>query len=583
MDEEIIKEIKYQVLKNALEYKKADANKVIGKIISQFPDKKNQIKEILELTKKEVERINSLNPEELEQEAKKYNVQKEVEKKIKEDFKFYKINLPEAKRGEVITRFPPEPSGYLHIGHAKAICLDYYAALEYEGKMLLRFDDTNPQKAKQEYVDLIKKEIEWLGIQPYKESYSSDYIPTLYNYAKEIIKLGRAYVCNCSAQEIKENRIKKIRCSCTRKTSSKNLEDFQAMINGEYNQAEAILRFVGDMESENTVMHDPTLFRIIKAFHYRQKEKYVCWPTYDFAAPILDSIEGVTHAMRSKEYELRDELYYKILEILRLRKPTVVSFSRLAIKGMPVSKRLITPLIEQKLVEGYDDPRLPTLAAFRRRGIKAEAIKEFVLAFGLTKVESEPNLEKLLAINKKLIDGSSQRRFFVPWPYAKIKLQLLTEFRQLSIKNHPISNLGQRIIEIKNGQIVYVPAADVENLKEGERIRLKDFCSIVITKKEMKKDELYLEAKEISGGILENEKKIQWVKEDEKILAKVYIPKELYVEEKYNPNSLEIVEGFVEKSCQQDKEGQIVQFERFGFVILDKKEDSYLKYIFSCK
>ncbi|MEM3362054.1 MAG: glutamate--tRNA ligase [Candidatus Anstonellaceae archaeon] len=579
--EEIEEEIKIQVLKNALEYKKADPTKIIGKIISKFPEKKSEIKQLMQMIQKECYRINNLSKEEFEEEIKKYNIQKEEKKVDAEEQR--KIVLPQAKIGEVVTRFPPEPSGYLHIGHAKAAFLDYFAAKEYNGKMLLRFDDTNPQKAKQKYVELIKEELKWLEIEPFAQSYSSDYMEKFYFYAFEMIKVGRAYVCKCSSEEIKENRLNKRRCGCTKKTARSNIDDFQAMINGEYNPEEAILRFVGDMESENTTLHDPTLFRIIKIPHYRQKEKYSCWPTYDFAAPILDSIEGVTHAMRSKEYELRDELYYKILEVLKLRKPLIISFSRLAIKGMPVSKRLINPLIEQKIVEGYDDPRLPTLAAFRRRGISPKAIREFVLSFGLTKVESEPNLEKLLAINKKLIDPICERRFFVPKPYAKIKVNFLEKTKLIKIKNHPIKDLGYRERKITQDELIYVPKKDVEEIEIGQIIRLKDFCSIKITKKEIKENELYLEAEEIKLAEVGEEKKVQWVGEKEKILAKVYVPKELYVGEKFNENSLEIIEGVAESNCASDNENKIVQFERFGFVRLDKKERDYLIYIFSCK
>ncbi|MFN3909763.1 MAG: glutamate--tRNA ligase [Candidatus Anstonellaceae archaeon] len=580
-DKKLMDEIKKQCLKNAKEYGKADAKRLIGKIISKFPDKKNNVKEILEILELETERINKLNKEELEKEISYYKVDiKEEKEKAKEEVR--KIVLPNAEEGKVITRFAPEPGGYLHIGHAKAICLEYFSALEYNGKMLLRFDDTNPQKAEWIYVEEIKKELDWLGIKPFSTSYSSDYMEKFYFYGNELIKNNKAYVCTCSQEEIKNNRIKRKRCKCFSKKVSMELEKFQKMIKGEYEEGEAVLRFVGEMDSENTTLHDPTLFRIIKAQHYKEKNKYCCWPTYDFAAPILDSIEGITHAMRSKEYELRDELYYNILDSLKLRKPIVVSFSRLSIKGMPVSKRLITPLIKQKKVEGYDDPRLPTLAALRRRGIRPEAIKEFVLSFGLTKVESEPGLDKLLVINKKMIDPQTKRRFFVPFPAARLKLNLLPQ--KIKIKNHPTSSLGEREIKIGDEEIIYVPRKDIEDLKIGEKFRLKDFCSVEITKKQMNDETIVLEGKKITEPKnLEEQKKLQWVIENQKVFVQVLIPTELYIGEEFNKNSLTIIEGVSEKECLNDEIGETYQFERFGFVVLDKKEKNKLTYIFICK
>jgi len=585
-DQELKMAIKIEIIKNALEYSKADPTKIVGKIISKFPNKKNQIKQIMQIAIEQAKEINQLSKEELNQIAKDLNVQ--ITKKESRLEQPQKIKLPNAEYGKVITRFPPEPSGYLHIGHAKAIFLDYLAAKEYGGKMLLRFDDTNPEKEKQEYVDKILQELNWLGIKIDQEpTYSSDYMIRFYEFAKKMIKKQKAYVCNCDPEKIKENRIKKIECECRKKSIEQNLEEFEKMISGQYQEGEVVLRYVGDMNSENTTLRDPTLFRIIKSPHYRQKEKYSCWPSYDFCAPIVDSIEGVTHAMRSKEYELRDELYFSILDCLELRKPILISFSRLAIKGMPVSKRLINPLIEQKKVSGYDDPRLPTLAALRRRGILPKAIEEFVTSFGLTKVESEPNLDKLLSINKKLIDPSAKRRFFVSFPYAILKLK--NKARNLEIKNHPTNELGKRTLKIKENATIYIPLLDAANLSEGEVFRLKDFCSLKVKKKtptkieffDKKADSYILEVEEIE---LENvEKKIQWVDEANSTKVEVLVAKELFIDEKYNENSLEVIEGFAEKEVLNDNLKERFQFERFGFVILDKKYTDKLSYIFICK
>jgi glutamyl-tRNA synthetase len=586
-NEDLENEIIIQCLKNALIYGKADHTKIIGKILAKFPDKKNNIKQIIELAKIQEQKINKLDKDELEKLAIKYNVKIEQTNDSKKEDEEKKIFLEGAKIGEVVTRFPPEPSGYLHIGHAKALFLNYYAAKQYNGKMILRFDDTNPQKASWHYVEEIKKELQWLGVVPDYISYSSDNMELFYEYARKIIKKGFAYVCKCTQEQIKEGRIKKKRCACSNKTIEQNLEEFEKLKNGEYEEGEAVLRLKGEMESENTTLRDPTLFRVVKKEHYKQGTKYCLWPVYDFAVGIMDSKEGVTHAMRSKEYELRDELYYYILDKLELKKPKIISFSRLAIKGMPVSKRLINPLIAQKLVQGYDDPRLPTLAGLRRRGIEPQAIKEFVLSFGLSKVESEPTIEKLLVLNKKIIDSKSQRRFFVSFPMAQIILDIKEQ--EIELKNHPIEDLGKRHIKLKENPIIYVPYSDVKDLKIKDRFRLKDFCLVEINNIQKTNNEhilSILECKKID--VLEQkenktEKKIQWVSDENKIKTKIFIVEDLFVNEEYNKDSLKIIEGYAEKECLNDQEKKTYQFERFGFVVLDKKEKDQLLYIFSCK
>ena len=301
---------------------------------------------------------------------------------------------------------------------------------------------------------------------------------------------------------------------------------------------------------------------------------------------MLDSIEGITHAMRSKEYELRDELYYAILDNLEMRKPKLISFSRLAIKGAPISKRLITPLIEEKKVSGYDDPRLPTLSALKRRGISSDAIRKFVLSFGLTKVESEPGWEKLLVENKKIVDANAQRRFFVQRPVKVIVNNLPATV--LSMKNHPQnSELGNRDVVAQSP--VYISKNDADAFEPGELFRLKDWCNVKFVSKQMQKaigpngDEYDIDVInadfESEDGVVRI--KCQWVSDSAKIAVSVLKPHDLFIDSKYNENSLEEIWGWAEKNCINDNERDILQFERFGFVTLDKKNDD-MQYIFIC-
>lgn len=574
MDEKILQSIRKYALKNAFDYKTANASKVIGKILGEYPEQRQNTKELMILIQTEIVRINSLTEEQIKTEMSEFEYE---EKKIEEE---KGISLPDAVEGNVITRFPPEPGGNLHIGHAKAAFLNYEGACAHGGYMRLRMDDTNPQKARSEFVETITESLKWLGIKWRGEiTYSSDYMEKFYAFAQELIMKAKAYVCTCPQEQISEGREKKFRCDCAARMPEENISEFTKMVDGDYLAGEAILRYKGDMKAQNTVMRDPTLFRIIEGEHYRKGGKYKCWPNYDFAAPILDSLESVTHAMRSKEYELRDELYFVILDDLELRKPKLISFSRLAIAGAPISKRLIAPLIEEGKVSGFDDIRLPTLMALRRRGIRPDAIREFVLSFGLSKVESEPGWDKLLAINRKMIDSESQRRFFVAGP-AKVEISKVNE-NTIKLANHPQNKeLGTR--EVAASSPIYIPSADAQNIIVGETFRLKDWCNVRVNEKN-EVDAIMPDGKSSKISVLKCEfvsmegnveKKVQWVADESKVAVRVDVPHDLFVDGKFNENSLETVWGWGERSLSQESIGEIFQFERFGFVRLDTRGEN---------
>ncbi|MEW6529033.1 MAG: glutamate--tRNA ligase [Candidatus Micrarchaeota archaeon] len=560
--EEVIR--KY-ALKNASDYGKANCGAVAGKVIAEFPDAKKDMKETMMLISRIVDEINEMSKNEIENELRNFVF---VEKKIEEK----KLTLPNAINGKVVTRFPPEPSGYLHIGHAKAAFLYFESARAYNGKMLLRFDDTNPEKEKIEYVNAIRDGLKWLGVSYASESYTSDYMPVIYQYAEKAILEGMIYICTCTQSEISKNREEQKECACRNLSKAETLARWKKM-HRDYGAGKAVVRLKGNMKSLNTVMRDPSLFRIIEAEHYRQKKKYRVWPTYDFAAPILDSIEGITHMMRSKEYELRDELYREIVKILELRKPEIIEFSRLAIKGVPVSKRFITPLVINGKVSGWDDPRLPSLNGLARRGILPEAIKNFVLSFGLSKTESKPSLEKLLAENRKLLEPSAKHYFFVPDP---IKLKIKNAMpKKIELKFYPNAHIGTESTgtrKINVSGFVYIPKADFEKISEGEIFRLKDLYTVKMISKANYETEL------VEDKIAE--KKIQWV--SDYVEAEILKPHNIMNEDKtFNEKSLEIIRGYAESNISCLKEGDVIQFERFGFCRLDKKNKRHI-FVYSC-
>ncbi|MFA6328844.1 MAG: glutamate--tRNA ligase [Candidatus Micrarchaeia archaeon] len=563
--EEIIR--KY-TLKNALDYKLAIPAKVVGKVIGEFPDAKNDMKATMKLLNEEAKRVNSLAHGQVEQEMKEFEyAEKKEEKKG--------LELPGAVQGRVLTRFPPEPSGYPHIGHAKAAWLDCQSALNYGGKMLLRFDDTNPEKEKQEYVEALKEGLAWLGIEWGGETYTSDRMEDFYTSCDEMFVKYKAYVCTCSAEAMKKGREEKKECDCTAREPQENMALFRKMREGKMEAGEAVVRFRGDMHSENTVMRDPTLFRIIKAPHFRQGGKYTCWPSYDFAAPIMDSTEGITHAMRTKEYELRNELYFAIIRALELRPPQLIEFSRLSIKGAPISKRLITPLIERKKVDGWDDPRLPTLKGLARKGILPEAVKSFVLSFGLTKVESEPSWDALLAENRKLLDERCMRRYFVRAP-ARLAVDGAPG-KEVEVPNHP-KNAGMGKRKMATASEFWIAGTDADALAVGETFRLKELYNLVVTEKTAGGIRAKYDADEGLAA-----KKIQWVPAESAVACKVKIAGDLLDKDgNFRENSMSEDSGFCEASCRGLAVGDIVQFERYGYARMDKLEEHGLVFVFSC-
>jgi len=557
--EEVIRKF---VLKNAHDYGKANPGAVVGKVIAEFPGAKKNMKDTMKQINLIIEEVSTLSPEAIEKEMKKYEF---VEKKEEEK----ELEVPDAVEGKVVTRFPPEPSGYPHIGHAKAAFLDYEIARKYKGKMILRFDDTNPEKESEEYVNAIKSGLRWLGIKWEEETYTSDNMKKIYKYAEKLIGDDKAYVCTCPKDDISKMRTESKPCPCRKNEKKENMKRWKGMHKGEYKEGEAVLLFKGNLKSLNTVMRDPSLARLILKKHFRQDEKYKVWPSYDLAVVAMDHLEGITHPMRSKEYELRDELYYALFDALKLKKPKMISFSRLAIKNAPVSKRLLLPLVKTKKVWGWDDPRLPTLEGLKKRGILPDAIKDFVLSFGLSKVESEPTWDALLSENRKLLDPISKRYFFVSDP---VSLNIKNALPQLvRLRLHPKKGMGYHETAVKNK--VYISKKDADDISVGDSFRLKDLYDV----------KLWEKGNELIGEYAGNEilpKKVQWVSE-EYVETEILVPDDLFKDDKYNENSMKIVKGYSENDCKRLGEGEVIQFERFGFCRLDKMENNKLVFVYS--
>lgn len=560
---EIIRKL---AIKNAVDYGKADYKAVLGKAIAKVPGAKENMQELSKLVNEIVSEINALPREKIVEEYNKYSEEFEQEEKKKAEVSKPKLVLPGATSGNFATRFPPEPSGYMHIGHAKVAFLEREFANIYNGKLFLYFDDTNPEKEKQEYVDAFKKDLEWLGIKFDDEYYASDNLEKIYEYAIKLIKNGKAYVCTCDPETIRRNRFNGVACVHRSHSIEENLKLFEDMLKGKFEEGGAVLRFLGDLQSKNTAMRDPTLIRIKRTPHYRQGSKYILWPTYDFNTPIMDSIHGITDVIRSKEYELRTELDLAILDALGLRKPRIHHEARLVIKDVPTQKRVINKLIKEGIVSGFDDPRLVTIAALRRRGVTPEAIKKFVLRFGMSRVESTMDINMLLDENRKIIDKTAKRLFGVIDP-VELEVRGIGKVH-VKLRLHPNVDMGYREYDVGNN--LYIGKSDALNLKKGEQIRLKDLYNVEIEEVGDKMIGKYI------GNNAIDAQKIQWVDKANCVDAYFITPKPLLVNNEINKDSLEVEKGLAEKYIEMIKKDEVVQFERIGFFKLDNEEKKEL-------
>lgn len=570
MDDDLKKEIRKIALQNAVEHNGKTKDKVVlSKSLGTIPELKNNVKEVIPEIASIVSQVNGMSIE--EQKTEIQNNFPEIFD-VKENVKEERVGLPPlegAEQGKVVTRFSPAPNGYPHIGHAKAAIISEEYAKMYGGKLVLRYDDTNPEDTRLEYWAAIKVGLDWLGIEFDEIKNTSDDIGLLYDKCIEMIKKNYAYVCTCKRDTISKNRKEMVSCECSMGDVKQNEERWERMFK-KYKPGEAIVRFRGDMESKNTVMRDPVLFRINDARHAQLAEEHRVWPSYDIAVAVEDSTDGITHALRSKEYELRNELYHAILDALDMRHPKMLEFSRLEFKGMPVSKRILRPLIDEGKVSSYDDPRLPTLAALERRGITPEAIRKFTLSLSLTKADTLAPFDSLEAFNRKIVDENSIRLFMVKDPTTLTIRNLPNS--TVELPNHPSNKMGTRKVMVEDS--VFLSSDDVKSLKIGDQLRLMGLGNVKIT---------YINS-EITGEFTGDERnvnfmKLQWVSQKNAHELKILIPQRLFVDDKFNEESLEKINVYVEPHYLELKNGEEIQFVRFGYC----RKDSSKQAIFTHK
>lgn len=538
--QDTMRDIRNIALASAATHGSTTSKIVAAKLLGGRPDLRSRAAEVMLMIQEVVDEVNGMDAADLAQfrpEQKKVRPRNPLP------------NLPDAVHGEVVTRFPPEPNGYPHIGHAKAAIINYEYARMYGGRLILRMDDTNPAAERLEFYAAIKVDLEWLGIKFDTIKNTSDDMDLLHQKAAELIHRSRAYVCTCDRKKSSENRRAMTSCPCSRLEPEENHSRWIKM-RTKYKPGEAVLRYRGDIKSPNTTMRDPVLFRIIDDRHPLLNTKYRTWPSYDLAIAVEDSVDGVTHAFRSKEYEMRNELYHSIQDALDVRKPHIDAFSRLSLRDMPVSKRLIRPLLERGHIAGYDDPRLPTLSGLRRRGITPEAIRKFVLSLGFTKSDTVAPFESLESFNRSVIDPRSVRLHMVSDP---VRFSLRgAPADSVRLAALPGSEQTPRTLDC-SGDIL-LESGDVPTVqKDGARLLGLGFVRIA--------SEGVLECAE--GG--RTAPGIHWVPAGQALDVVLVVAKPPFRGEEFDENSLETTECKVEPYYVDIPDYTMIQFVRFGY------------------
>ena len=521
--------------------------------------------------------------------------------------------------GRVATRFPPEPNGYLHIGHAKSICLNFGIAEDYNGSCNLRFDDTNPHKENMEFVEAIQKDVKWLGYDwQDRLFYASNYFEKLYNFAVELIKADKAYVCDLNADEVREYRgtLKEPGKESPYRSRSveENLDLFARMRAGEFKDGEKVLRAKIDMASPNMNMRDPTLYRIRHGvIHHQTGSEWCLYPMYDFTHPISDALEGITHSLCTLEFEDHRPLYDWVLDNISIDcHPQQIEFSRLNLQYTVMSKRKLTQLVEDGHVEGWDDPRMPTIAGLRRRGYTPASIRDFCDRIGVTKSDNSIEMGVLENCIREDLNVSAPRRMAVLHP-LKVVIENYSEgqVEQLSVPNHPQDEaMGTRTIPFcrevyidRNDFMEVAPNKKFKRLVTGEEVRLRG--GYVIRCDEVIKDnageiiELRCSYDPDTLGKNPEGRKVKgvihWVSAQHGVAAEVRLYDRLFnhpnpdgdkaVEsfiEHLNPDSLRTLTNcYLEPSLAEAGEGEHFQFEREGYFCFDAVSSTAERAVFN--
>ncbi|XP_073320105.1 bifunctional glutamate/proline--tRNA ligase isoform X2 [Pagrus major] len=496
------------------------------------------------------------------------------------------VDLPGAEMGKVVVRFPPEASGYLHIGHAKAALLNQHYQITFKGKLIMRFDDTNPEKEKEDFEKVILEDVAMLQIHPDQFTYTSDHFPIIMQFAEQLLSEGKAYIDDTPPEQMKAEREQRTESRCRNNTVEQNMKMWSEMKAGTELGQTCCMRAKIDMNSNNGCLRDPTLFRCKNAPHPRTGSTYKVYPTYDFACPIVDSLEGVTHALRTTEYHDRDEQFYWIISALRLRKPYIWEYARLNLNNTVLSKRKLTWFVDQGYVDGWDDPRFPTVRGVLRRGMTVEGLKQFIAAQGGSRSVVNMEWDKIWAFNKKVIDPVAPRYTALSGSYVvPVSIPEAAEEMKEMAKHPKNAEVGMK--QVWYGPRVLVEGADAETFSEGEMVTFINWGNLIITKINKGADGkvVSLEARlNLENKDFKKTTKITWLAETnsapllptvcinyQPLISKAVITKDDDFKDFINKNS-KLEEKMLGDPCLKNlKKGDIIQLQRRGFYICDQQ------------
>jgi glutamyl-tRNA synthetase len=568
--------VRKAVLLNALQHGgKAQAGAVLGKVIGEKQELKTEAKELSRLIGKVVSEVNSLTVE---------KQKRIVEQKWPEALKKEKVEeerrlppLPNAdKFKQVVTRFSPNPDCVLHLGSARAIILSHAYARLCKGKFLLRFEDTDPKLKKPvlEFYDRIREDLAWLGCKADEEYIQSNRLSIYYEYAERLIREGNAYICECTTENFRKRTLSRKPCDCRSLSAEENLERWQRMLDGGYAEGEAVVRVKTDIEHPNPAVRDWPALRIIdpvKYPHPRVGSKYRVWPLYNMAAGVDDHLLGVTHIIRGKEHltnQVRQEYMYRHLG---WKYPEAIHYGRLKITGAFLSKSKIVQGVREGVYMGWDDPRLATFSALRKRGITPDAIKKMIIDVGPKTADVTLSWENLYAYNRKILDAHSDRYFFVSEPIElKVKgvprafvakLPLHPANPEKGFREYTVTPIGE-----DSAAIFWIAKKDAENTEAGETVRLIELFNVKIEHARVYSVEASFASESYEEARKTKTQLIHWIPINGEIPCQVVMP------------DATVNKGIAESACKKLKQNVVIQFERFGFVRVEESDAKLTAY-----
>lgn len=556
--------IRLAALQNALKFQgTANPKALVGMIVKDHPEVKSDMGGLMQHINAIVTEVNALSLEEQQQQLLALDPEFESKQQAQKQARKEKANelpdLPNAVQGKVVTRIPPEPSKYTHLGHAMSFLINYLYAQKYDGNAILRLDDTNPEKESQEYVDVILHDVlDYLGIKVSETIYASDHMHTYLEYAQQLIDKNLAYACNCT--DISDHRRNMTDCEHRNQLQEETQKIWDEMKQAQHD--EYVLRLKIDMQHKNAVMRDPVIFRVVKATHYRQGNKYHVWPMYDFETAIEEGLTGVTHVLRSNEFDQRIELHNHIAQLFNFPEVTYKHYGRYNVVGATTQGREIRQLIESGDYIGWDDPRLVTLKALQRRGIIKEAYYQLAKQIGLSKTQTNLDFGVIAAVNRSLLDQTAKRFFCVKQPVTVQVNGIPNDITSFELAYHPHGTKGER--KLSNTLRYFIEQEDHENVAVGETIRFIDAMNV------KKIDETTYEFVSFEHDKSLGAKLIHYVPDDGKqIKGEILLP------------TLETTCFIGEANLKTLSVGDVIQFERYAFCRLDSVENNVYKFWFT--